>query len=101
MHPGAVGDAVLKWTAPRAGTIRITGSVFDGDGSCGNGIVASIWHNSTQLAQYIIDNGDANGKKHDLTEVVASNDSIYFVVNSRDGDNACDTTNWSPTIEFD
>jgi peptidoglycan hydrolase-like protein with peptidoglycan-binding domain len=99
-HPGSAADAVLRWKAPRSGIVRIVGTVLDGNGTCGNGILASILRNGAELAQYSIANGDSIGKAHDLSEQVASGDNIYFVVKSNGGDNACDTTNWNPTIEF-
>src|SRR3990167_9573508 len=49
LHPGNASDAVIRWTAPVSGTLNITGTVADTDGTCGDGIVASIAKNGTTL----------------------------------------------------
>lgn len=97
-HPGIASDANLQWTAPSAGTIQISGTISDGNTTCGNGVMASIMHNTTMLKQYTLENGGAD-VSHEFTRPVSAGDKVYFLVNAR-GDNSCDSTKWNPTIEY-
>ncbi len=44
-HPGNVGDAIRRWIAPQAGSIRITGNAADLDAACGAGAMVYIKKN--------------------------------------------------------
>lgn len=100
MHPGAAVDTVLKWTAPQDGSVRITGTASGDKEFCGNGVIVSISRNENQLWKQIIGNSRSVGKSHDLHVVVSADDNINFIVNSRDGNNACDIVIWNPTVEY-
>jgi hypothetical protein len=93
------GDAVLAWTAPQSGPVHITGTVSKRNITCGDGVVASISHNATQLWQRTIRYNDNMGETYDLTQSVAAGDQIYFDLN-KNGNNYCDSTNWNPAITY-
>jgi hypothetical protein len=97
MHPGDNSDAVLKWVAPYAGSVSVTGKAYDGDTTCGDGASAQVLINGTSLWQETIT--DATGKSHSLTQTVAEGDALYFIV-KKGGNSSCDTTKWDPTITY-
>ena len=103
LHPGIKNEAVIKWTAPKAGEIRITGTAYDNDAGGGNGVKARIFKDNTQLwTSGVIRNGDSVGKTHSINTTVTKGQAIYFIVdnNSSFGDHFYDTTIWDPTIEY-
>jgi hypothetical protein len=100
LHPAANEIPVLKWIAPRAGTVRIEGTVRDADVTCGNGVSASVVHNGTQIFSADIDNGDTVGRGMDMLRQVAAGDGIFFMVSARGTDFYCDTTRWDPSIGY-
>jgi hypothetical protein len=99
MHPGSSSDAVIAWVAPYTGTVTVTGTVKDGNTSCGDGVIASIRHNNSQVWKVTILNGDTTGSSHNLNRSVTVGDTLYFVVN-KNKDNTCDSTGWNPTIAY-
>ncbi|HET9690316.1 MAG TPA: immunoglobulin domain-containing protein, partial [Acidimicrobiales bacterium] len=56
-------DAGVTWTAPAAGVVTITGSIWDDDPGGGNGILWYLNHGSAELAS----GGFGNGGSQDLT----------------------------------
>ncbi|MBB6670813.1 GH36 C-terminal domain-containing protein [Cohnella nanjingensis] len=102
MHPDNSYDVVLKWTAPAAGTISITGTVRKNDTGGGNGVVAAVQKNGTVLWSKTIAFNDSTGynTNADLSSVaVAAGDAIYFIVNNN-GEYTYDETDWDPTIAY-
>jgi len=103
MHPGTTEGPVLKWVAPRSGTVLVSGTVRDADPTCGDGISAQLLHGSGQISTQIfsaaIANGDVLGKSHNLTRTVAAGDALLFKV-SANADNLCDATFWDPSIVY-
>lgn len=102
-HPDAT-DALRYWTAPKAGTVRITGSVAkQGPTFAGDGVLFKIMKNGTQLLPTSgligVSYDNWGGVPHDVTTNVAAGDKIYFLVN-RNGTNAGDTTLWNPTVQY-
>lgn len=97
-HPGVNADSVLRWTAPRGGAARVTGTARDHDTACGNGVVVSIRKGTSELWRGRIVNGDTVGVIFDLTTVLATGESIDFVTNKGRRNNSCDTTGFDPTI---
>jgi len=98
-QPGNTRDAVRRWTAPSAGTIRITGNAHDRDPACGTGVEVLVRKGSAILWQEAIRHGDSTGINFDLTATVRRNDAIDFVINQgADGNNLCDTTIFDPII---
>jgi hypothetical protein len=100
MHPAANEIPVLKWVAPKAGTVRIEGTVRDADITCGNGVSTSVVHNGTQIFASDIDNGDTVGRSIDSIRQVAAGDGIFFMVAARGTDYYCDSTRWDPSIRY-
>jgi hypothetical protein len=99
-HPGSYTDAIREWRAPRAGSIRITGSAFDASPGGGDGVIVYIKKNGATLWQQTIENGNSAGFSFDLTTSVAAGDQISFVVNRRSVNNWYDSTGFDPTITF-
>lgn len=102
LHPGNTEKPTLTWVAPKAGSVRISGTVRDGDIGCGDGVTESLLLNSTPLATFPnIANGDIIGYTHDIVHSVATGDHIYFSVGSGSANNNyCDSTMWDPSIEY-
>ena len=106
MHPGPNEDVLLVWTAPKSGTVNVTGRVAKGNTSCGDGVVASVSHGFTQQWQSKqpwkkeIAFNDSVGSPFALTESVSTGDTIYFTLNKGVGTNDCDATNFDPTITY-
>ena len=46
-----VADAIRRWVAPQAGSVRITGNARDANTACGGGVSVSIAKNATVLWQ--------------------------------------------------
>jgi hypothetical protein len=100
-HPGNVSDAIRRWVAPQAGSVRITGNAQDTDTACGGGVSVSIAKNATVLWQQTLANGNTAGIGFDLTTTVLQGDSVNFSINrGPDGNNSCDMTGFDPTIVF-
>ena len=100
-HPGNGSDAIRRWVAPQAGSVRITGNAQDTNTACGGGVSVSIAKNATVLWQQTLANGNTAGIGFDLTTTVVQNDGVNFSINrGPDGNNACDATGFDPTIVF-
>jgi hypothetical protein len=100
-HPGTNENPALTWVAPKAGTVRISGTVRDGDPSCGDGGNASIVHNSTFLYGQDWANGNTVGVySHDILRTVAPGDGLFFMVGKGPANSYCDYTLWDPSIEY-
>ena len=98
-HPGMVRDAVRRWVAPRAGSVRISGRAADTHTTCGVGAAVYIRKGATTLWQSAIANGNTAGVAFDVLTTVLAGEAIDFVIN-RGADNswACDTTLFNPEI---
>lgn len=103
LHPD--NDQVLvNWTAPRAGTVTITGTAKKFDTSGGDGVNVSIWHNDTNFwpgagAWQAIAYNDSTGYSVDQTLTVAAGDVISFRLDEG-GNISSDSTAWSPRITY-
>ena len=80
-HPGNGADAIRRWVAPQAGSVRITGNARDTNTACGGGVSVSIAKNATVLWQQTLANGNTAGIGFDLTTTVVQNDSVNFTIN--------------------
>jgi hypothetical protein len=99
-HPGNTVGVIRRWTAPGAGSIRITGSARDDVHDVDNdGVRVSILKNQSVLWSTAIANRNFSGTGFDLTTLVAAGDQIDFVVDSV-GNNYWDLTTLDPTITF-
>jgi hypothetical protein len=89
------GDAVRKWAAPHAGTVRIEGNVSVANRS-GEGVNVAILRGTEEIwpAQTV------KGKSiaHDLTASVAAGQTLCFIVgkNAAAGDRAV----WDPVVTY-
>ena len=100
-HPGNLSDAIRRWVAPQAGSVRITGNARDTNTACGGGVSVSIAKNATVLWQQTLANGNTAGIGFDLTTTVLQGDGVNFSINrGPDGNNGCDATGFDPTIVF-
>ncbi len=97
MHPTVGYFTERVWTAPAAGTIRVTGTVRKFDSTAGNGVVASIYQNGT-LVWSPPSITDLTGQSHDIGLTVAAGDQIAFTINAN-GDSSNDKTYWDPVVE--
>jgi hypothetical protein len=96
MVPDA-SDAVRKWVAPHAGSVRIEGRASL-DASGGDGVNVSILHNAatvwpTRLVTF------GHPAAHDATVDVAPGDALYFVVN-KNATPVSDRTTWDPVVTY-
>lgn len=97
-HPGVNLDAVRRWTAPKSGSVKITGKAFDTHAGCGaDGVNVSIRKGATVLWQATIAKDDATGQSYDLTAAVSAGEKIDFVLN-KGAEDACDSSHFDPTI---
>lgn len=99
MHPGTSEMPVLKWLAPKAGTVFVGGTVRDADPSCGDGVNASLVHNGAQIFSASIANGDTVGSSPNLYRNVSAGDALFFIV-SPNASNSCDSTRWDPSVTY-
>ncbi len=100
-HPGSSLDAVRRWVAPSAGTVRLTGRAADGDPNGGGGVTVLIRQGSTVLWQQALANGNTTGLTFDLTTTVTAGTPLDFIVNrGADGSDSYDSTIFDPTITF-
>lgn len=99
MHPGSTEMPVLAWIAPKAGTVRVEGTLRDVDLSCGDGVSASVVHNSTEIFTASINNADTVGKSVNAQVTVAAGDGVFFIV-SKNANHFCDGTRWDPSIRY-
>lgn len=99
MHPATAQMPALQWIAPKAGTVRIEGTLRDADVNCGDGVNASVVHNSIEVFAGEIANADTVGRSIAQDRTVAAGDSLFFIVAPK-GDNFCDTSRWDPSIRY-
>lgn len=100
IHPGPSGDTARVWTAPRAGTVDITGTAAKID-TGGDGVVVKITRNGTTiLAPQTIAAADTTGVATDVAGVsVAAGDVIRFVIGNN-GAWGYDSTRWDPFVRY-
>jgi len=96
-HPGSNTDAVRRWIASSAGSVRITGNVRDGDAGGGDGVIVYIRKSGINIWQQTIANGNTTGFNYDLTVSVYAGETIDFVIN-KIGNDQYDSTVFDPTI---
>jgi YD repeat-containing protein len=103
MHPDG-NDAVLKWVAPQAGSIRITGRVAKLPINLqGDGVRVKIMRNSTQIwpssGWQSIQGNDSIGVSTNVNVNVEKGEAIYFIVN-QNVSKGFDGTVWNPSIIY-
>jgi hypothetical protein len=105
-HPAGGNDSVRAWTAPRAGTVRVTAlngiSSANGSGADGVGVKIVKHPGGTQVWPASGYQPVAPGTTTPFGAVevtVAKGDSLYFHIN-QNGNNSYDTTGWVPVISY-
>ncbi|SEM68132.1 Glycosyl hydrolases family 28 [Nonomuraea pusilla] len=99
------GDQVLvNWTAPRSGTVLVTGGVAKLDTRGGDGVNVSIWRNQTNMwpgdgAWQAVAHDDTTGYSPSVRLTVSAGDVISFRLD-QGGDPAYDSTTWAPRITY-
>ena len=96
-HPGLNVNAVRRWTAPRAGTVRITGTASDTNAGGGDGVIVSILKGSTTLWTQAIANG-GSAVAYDVSTTVQSGDVIDFVINKGTANDFYNSTTFDPRV---
>ncbi len=102
MHPSPTQESIAAWRSPINGHVTLAGLVADSDANCGNGVAWRVeLHTESGIAKLvdgIVDNGgeariQPTGEIH-----VRCGDVVSLIVNSRDGNHACDTTHVALTF---
>jgi len=96
IHPGPTGFAIVAWKSPIRGRVKVSGSFTDLNATCGNGVIWTIDQGKTKLASGEV---NADSQSFNLSQVhVAPGQVLYFVVDPRNGDYFCDTTQLKLTV---
>ena len=91
------GEAVRKWVAPHAGTVRIEGAVAC-HGNAADALQACILKNTGEVwPSRVVSQGKT--ESHDVTIAVSTGDAISFVVKRR-GDQPAGKAIWDPAITY-
>jgi hypothetical protein len=97
-HPGEKLAAMRRWTAPKAGSVKITGNAHDTQFGCGaDGVNVSIRIGASVLWQATVAKDDTVGSSFDVSATVAVGDKIDFLID-KGIDSGCDSTWFDPTI---
>lgn len=96
-HPGSTVDAVRRWTASVTGSVTLTGHFTDADPGGGDGIIASIRRNGTDVWTRTIPNG--GNAQFTLPLDLNRGDNLDFVVNRNTNPNY-DSTAFVVTVDF-
>jgi len=95
-HPSPKLASVIAWRSPVGGTLRISGSVQDGDTACGNGITYALELRRGQTRE-VLAAGESKGSAvipmGPFENVrVMPGDVIALVIDPRDSNHTCDHT---------
>ena len=91
LHPGFDRLAIVAWRSPVIGVVSVAGSFSDLDPNCDNGVLWSIDKGGATLRSGDLRNGSAP-MPFRFRVKVKTGDVLYFIVDPKDGDYACDTT---------
>lgn len=100
MHPDT-NDAVLKWVAPRDGTVKISGATI-GAASGGDGVKVKVMYNNANVWPASGWQSIASGSSAAFPETVLTlrkGARLDFIVN-RNTTATNDTTTWDPEISY-
>lgn len=99
MHPTGEYDAARCFTAPVAGTYRLTGTARKSNLGGGDGVVVSIRRGTAEtLWSQAIAFDEAVGTSHDVSVKLDAGEKVYFIVGRGTGNDWYDETEWSPTV---
>ena len=106
-HPGASGQAIRRWTAPTAGTVRVTGKAWDAHdcrsqniGADGVSVLIVIPVPGTTVWSATIAEGNTTGISFDQTVTVSAGTILDFRIKRGPSNNYCDSTGFNPTITY-
>lgn len=97
LYPGTSQQSVLRWTAPTAGTVTITGRFEGLDATTTN--VAVTYNSNTSLLSGNV-TGLGNQVPFTLTRTVAAGDTVEFAVGNGNGDLNHDSTGLAATVSL-
>ncbi|MDR2761964.1 MAG: hypothetical protein LBB88_05135 [Planctomycetaceae bacterium] len=97
-HPSEYSDAARTFETPESGNVNISGNVKKIDLN-GDGVIAYILHNKTQVWKNFINGNDNSGLNPQLSLNVKKGDKIRFVIN-RNKNIFNDSTTWSPVVTY-
>jgi hypothetical protein len=107
--PGACATCwtARTWLAPSSGTVSVRGHIQHADERAGDGVLARVTRNGSAiwpatLTPMLISSTDDTGMDANLDLIaVQAGDRIRFELNAGAlGDNASDTTSWSPSVGY-
>jgi hypothetical protein len=96
MHPGIDRLAIIGWKSPVNGRVMVTGSFADIDSSCDNGVLWFIDKGGTTVRAGDLANGGS--ERFHFRVSIKTNEMLYFIVDPKNGDYACDSTALDLTI---
>lgn len=95
--PGPFIGNIRRWTVPKAGSVRITGSAYDLDPGCtGYNVPVSIAKNGVSLWSQTVVAADTVGVTFDVTTSVTVGDVLDFSMSPTSL--GCNNTYFSPTL---
>jgi hypothetical protein len=97
LHPGFDSLAIIAWRSPVDGAVSVAGSFSDLDPNCDNGVSWSIDKGGTTLLSGDMPNGGPP-MPFRFRVRVKTDDVLYFIVDPKAGDYACDTTGLDVTV---
>ena len=92
LHPSPTEEAVVRWTSPIAGKIKILVRTSDANGFCGNGASWQIYKNAALKASGTFANSWTEGHTPTLSLNMAVGHKLYFKVSAGSADHQCDAT---------
>ncbi|SKA73391.1 hypothetical protein SAMN02745130_01214 [Thiothrix eikelboomii] len=92
LHPSPTQEAVVRWTSPISGTIKILVRVSDANGFCGDGASWQIYKNASLKAAGAFANSWTEGHTQALSLKMAVGHKLYFKVNAKGANHQCDST---------
>ena len=89
--------AVRRWVSNVTGLIYLYGTVLDNNPNNGNGVICHVIADSTEVANYNIDNG--GGTNIAVTISVSLGSLVDFAIDPKDGNDLNDSTDFYVTIQ--
>lgn len=92
LHPTPTKDAVVRWTSPVSGSVKVLARISDANGYCGDGVKWVIQKNAGASQTGLIANGWNEGSIFSQTINVQVGDKLYFKVGAGSSNHQCDST---------
>ena len=97
VHPGFDSLAIIAWRSPFDGVVSVAGFFSDLDPNCDNGVLWSIDKGGATLGSGDLPNGGAP-MPFRFRVRVKTDEVLYFIVDPKEGDYACDTTGFDVMV---